>query len=372
MPNPNEIATVIAGGQVLQFWQTVEVEREFSQPVVYARVAVAEIGNPSQGWLTQRLAPGVPAQVLLGGRQVLNGAVIVRQAAYDANKHAVEITIADHSINLRGTVDGNPGQYINSTITQIASAVAGAVGVNFSLIGSPSGANLPFARVSEHPSEKRFDLIERLCRMRNLHLLSDGKGAMQAMRGGSGRIAATLTEGVNIESARLVMRDDDAYNQIATLGSLPGGSSTGAAGDATRDIKATAKNPDYSGAPNLTVLAPQPGTAAEMAMHTDREVSETITTQLDCEIVTPGWFLADGSLWIEHIGTGELITVYSPMLFPSNGMSLSLKRVVHRQSSEQGTTTLLGLCLPNGLGQAEQVKTADVPSVPVADPAMPG
>jgi hypothetical protein len=82
--------------------------------------------------------------------------------------------------------------------------------------------------------------------------------------------------------------------------------------------------------------------------------------------------LPDGSLWIEHIGTGELITVYSPMLFPSNGMSLPIKQVVHRQSSEEGTTTLLGLCLPNGLGQVEQVKTGDVPSVPVPDPAMPG
>ncbi len=370
MPSPTEIATVIAGGQVLQFWQTVEVEREFSHAVVIARVAVAEIGDASHGWLTQRLAPGAPAQVLLGGRQVVNGAVTVRQAAYDANKHAVEITIADHTINLRGTVDCNPGQYVNYTLQQIGSAVAGAVGVNFSVIGDPPGADMPFARVSEHPGEKRFDFIERLSRMRNVHLLSDGNGTLQAMRGCSGNIAATLTEGVNIESARLVMRDDDAYNQVATLGSLPGGSSTGAAGDATRDIKATAKNPDYTGAPNLTVLAPQPGTVAEMAMHSNHEVNLTVTTQLDCEIVTPGWFLPDGSLWIEHIGTRELITVYSPMLFPSNGMSLPLKRVVHRQSSEEGTTTLLGLCLPNGLGQEEQVDA--VPSVPVPNPAMPG
>ena len=77
MPNPTEIATVIAGGQVLQFWQTVEVEREFSHAVVFARVAVAEIGSPARGWLTQRLAPGTPAQVLLGGRQVVNGAVTI-------------------------------------------------------------------------------------------------------------------------------------------------------------------------------------------------------------------------------------------------------------------------------------------------------
>jgi prophage tail gpP-like protein len=373
MPNPNEYATVIAGGLVYQYWQTVEVEREYGHGLDLARVAVAEIGSPTTGWITQRLAPGDPAQVLLGDRLVINGKVTIRQAAYDANKHAVEITVTSPVLSLiKATVNANPGQYLNSTLQQIASAVAGAVGVNFSIVGSPSGANLPFARVSEHPGETRFDFIERLCRMRNIHLLSDGQGTLLGTRGGSGNIAATLTEGVNIESARLVMRDDNAVNQITTIGSLPGGSSTGAAGDATRDIKATATNPNYTGPETMTVAAPQPGTAAEMAMHSNHEVNLTVTTQLDCEIVTPGWFLPDGSLWMDHLGTGEDIMIYSPMLFPSNGMALRLKRVVHRQSSEEGTTTLLGLCLPNGLGSPEQVNASGPPGTPVPDPAQPG
>ncbi len=373
MPNPNEIATIVAGGQVYQYWQTVEVEREYGNALDFARFAVAEIGSPTTGWITQRLAPGDPAQVLLGGRLVINGKVTIRQAAYDANKHAVEITVTSPVLSLlKATVNANPGQYLNSTLQQIASAVAGAVGVNFKIVGSPPGANLPFARVSEHPGETRFGFIERLCRMRNIHLLSDGQGTLLGTRGGSGNIAATLTEGVNIESARLVMRDDNAVNQVTTIGSLPGGSSTGAAGDATRDIKATAKNPNYTGPESMTVAAPQPGTAAEMAMHSNHEVNLIGTTQLDCEIVTPGWFLADGSLWMDHLGTGEDIMIYSPMLFPSNGMALRLKRVVHRQSSEEGTTTLLGLCLPNGLGTPEQVNASGPPGTPIPDPAMPG
>jgi hypothetical protein len=62
------------------------------------------------------------------------------------------------------------------------------------------------------------------------------------------------------------------------------------------------------------------------------------------------------------------------MLFPTNGMSLPIKRVVHRQSSEEGTTTLVGLCLPNGLGFDEQVQTANTgpTGTPIPDPAQPG
>ena len=111
MPSPDQFATVIAGGLVYQYWQTVEVEREYGKTLDFARVAVAEIGSPTTGWITQRLAPGDPAQVMLGGRLVINGKVTIRQAAYDANKHAVEITVTSPVLSLtKATVSANPGR----------------------------------------------------------------------------------------------------------------------------------------------------------------------------------------------------------------------------------------------------------------------
>ncbi len=359
MPNPDQIATVIAGGMQYQYWQTIEVEREFGKAYDYARVSVAEIGSPTTGWLTLRLAPGVQAQVLLAGRLVINGTVTIRQAAYDPNKHAVEITIC---------VLCKPGQYKGFTLQQIGAAVAGTVGVGFTVLPAP-GSDFPFARVSESPGQTCFSFIEGLCRMRNMHLISDGQGTLIATRGSPGNVIASLIEGVNIKSARLIMRDDNAVKQVVTYGMTPGGSSTGMGGDGTRDIQATANNPQYSGQGILKSVSPHPGFVNEMQMHSNHEVNFTVTTQLTLEVVVFGWLLDDGSLWIEHLNAKELVSVYSPMLFPQDGMSLPLRRVVHRQSSEEGTTTLLEMCLPNGLGTEAQIDTAQTP---IPDAAMPG
>jgi hypothetical protein len=86
---------------------------------------------------------------------------------------------------------------------------ASACGVGFKLVGSPSGADQTFKRVCEHPGESRFNFVERLCRMVNLHMLDDGMGTMLAVRGPQGNVSSQLKEGVNILRARLLLQVDD-------------------------------------------------------------------------------------------------------------------------------------------------------------------
>ena len=45
----------------------------------------------------------------------------------------------------------------------------------------------------------------------------------------------------------------------------------------------------------------------------------------------------------------------SPMLVPVNPFNLLLRGVKHMQSSENGSTTELNLCIPNGLGDDRQI-----------------
>ena len=69
----------------------------------------------------------------------------------------------------------------------------------------------------------------------------------------------------------------------------------------------------------------------------------------------PGWLMADGTLWILHVGdmAAMPVTIYSPMLFPSepNGTAtLLLKGAKHVQDNIGGSRTELTLCLESGLG----------------------
>ena len=365
MPNPKEIASVSANGQSYDIWQSIEISRDVGMGVSLMRLAVAEnvptngsasarFGEPGPGWPALRLAPGMPAQGYLGGVLAISGYVTVRQAFCNAAMHGVEITVTSHTQDVvSSTVDASPGQYIGYTLQQIANAVAGKVGVNFAILASPAGADKPFSRVSEHFGETRFAFIERLCRMRNLHLSDDENGNLLAFRGGGSSGVAQLIEGQNILSARIVMQDTDTVNQATVSGENVAGSASGVWGDAARDPSATAFNPNFSRYRPLSIQAEQPGDAQDMAMRANLEIATDLSTMVDLEVVVPGWFMDDGSLWITHVR--DSLTVYSPMLVPNDSITLSLKGVSHRQSDDEGTVTALRLCLPNALGNDAQV-----------------
>jgi hypothetical protein len=241
MSKPNEIAVVTALGQKYDIWNTVEVTREYSQTIDHALLTVSEISTGAKNFAAMKLKPGDPATITLAGETAIDGYVYLRQSSYDAKEHGVQIGICSNSqAIMASTVDANPGQYINQTLQQIGSAVFGKVGVNFSVIAE---ASEPFPRVSEHVGETRFAFIERLGRMRNIHLIDDGQGGIIGFRGP---------------------------------------------------------------------------------------------------------FINGGSLWMHHVG--ELVTVNSPMLLPEDSMDFLIKGVVHRQSSEQGTTADVLLCRFDGLG----------------------
>lgn len=346
MPDPSLVATIIAGGSVYDYWQSLEIERVALEAVSYMRFSCAEMTS-KRGWNNLRLSVGDSAQGFLAGRQVISGVVETRQVAYDPLSHGVEIIVASLTQNvIASTVDANPGQYSNSTFTQIANAVCGPVGVTCNIIGSPPGADKPFERVSELVGETRFQFLERLARMRNIHVVDDGNGALNFFRGSQGDLGASLVEGQNIKSLRLIMRNQFAADPINAIGQNFGTDQHW--GEQASNIIATVTNPNYSGNRPLTILAEEAADKADLQMRVNHEMNANALTQCDCWVTVPGWLMDDGSLWIEHVG--KMVTVVSPMAFPTDTFSLAIKGVKHMQNSETGTTTELQLCLEAGLG----------------------
>ena len=206
-------------------------------------------------------------------------------------------------------------------------------GVGFSILGSPPGVNLIWPRVSEHVGETRFEFIERLCRFRNVHLFDDGKGNIQAMRSPIASADIMLAEGVNILSARMIQRIDDAWDTLDMVGqnsdTFP----------ADPSVSATVTDvPGLNRPQKLAAEMPADQPSIQMRASQERDVARI--EQLNLEITTPGWLLPDGSLWISHLGNS--ISVFSPLLFPSGGVPLTpvfIMGVRHRQDSAEGTRT---------------------------------
>jgi prophage tail gpP-like protein len=352
MATPQEICNVTVNGVQYNSWETVEIHKSAEDVIDHGMLTVSEPSTGGVGLAALKLAPGDAASVTLGGVKAINGNVYLRQAAADANTHAVQIGICSKSQKvMRTTVDGTPGQYLNQTIQQIGSAVFGKVGVGFNVIGAPSGANLPFPRISESIGQTRFSFIENLCRMRNLHLIDDGQGNISAYRGPQGQ-AAPLQEGVNILKSRLLLKVDEYNENLIGLAQVYKQGAPGAQVSAS----ATVSNPIGAAiGGNSSFPVENAGDKATVQMRVNQEVDHTNYQTVDGVITVQGWFLASGDLWMNYVRAS--VTVNSPLLIPGGSMGFVIKEVIHRQSSAEGTTTDILITNANGLG-AEALKGA--------------
>lgn len=364
MPKPSEVAEIVAGGQRYGSWQEVEVFRDYREVVSEIRLTVAEIGDLKHGWKSVRLKPGDPCEAYLAGRLVATGRVAVRQVAYDANTHAVRFIVQSKVADLvNGTVEAKPGQFKKYTLQQIASAVLGKYGVAFKFVGGmPSGAEKVFERVSMHVGESPFELVERLGRMRNVHLVDDAQGNLTARRG-AGPVVADLQEDGNIFSAQLVWREDQAISEISATGAIHGNDHRW--GDDARANAAKATNPLFGRYRPLVLVAEQPGDQRDMQMRADHEVGINVGAMVTCNVTVQGW-LRGSRLWIEDIGNS--VSVYSPMLFPQDSVTMAIQAVAHAQGS-RGTTTTLTLVMPWALGTPNAIQANGGPTS--ASPAIP-
>jgi hypothetical protein len=222
--------------------------------------------------------------------------------------------------------------------------VFGKVGVNFNVVGGPSGADLPFARVSEAIGQTRFSFIENPCRMRNLHLIDDGQGGISAFRGSQGTVAP-LQEGVNILKSRLLLKADEYVEDLTGLAQVYKQGAPGAQVSAT----ATPSNPVGAGTGgNYSFPIENAGDTATVQMRVNHQADHVNYQTVDGIIIVQGWFLAPGDLWMNHVRAD--VTVNSPMLIPGGNASFIIKEVIHRQSSGDGTITDILITNENGLG----------------------
>jgi prophage tail gpP-like protein len=353
-PNPSEVATIVTSAGKYEFWKSVEIERTVGDPVSYMKFTAAEPGVASgtaPSWGTLQLMPRDAAQGYLAGQLAITGTVQTRQAVFGPKDHGVEIIVAsltEQGVNT--TVDANPGQYRNQTISQIASAVYGKVGVSVNVDGA-SGANMPFERVSEAIGETRNAFIQRLAKMRDLHMVDDANGVLNLIRGETAG-STTLTEGGNILKGRILLTNEVSANPVNVVAQNFGTNVHN--GPACAQVSATV--PGTGIFRPYTIMAEMSCNAAEAQLRANHERSLNDLKACEALITVPGWLMNDGTLWINHLR--EAITINSPMLVPQNPFTLLLRGVKHMQSSEEGTTTELDLCIPRSLGSGLPV---DIP-----------
>jgi prophage tail gpP-like protein len=348
--NPQEIAAIVANDATYANWKSIEIWRSVHEMPSYMKFGAAE---PEPG--TPQLMPGNPAQGTLGGQLAITGNIIVRQVAVDAKSHGAEfVLMSTPDAALTGTVQANPGQFINNTFTQMAKAVCAPLGIN--VLVTSAGGNQVFPRVSVQVGETAAAFMLRLSRYCNLHSVDDANGNLIWFSGTQGD-AAAFVEGGNILSARLILNAQLIGNQIDAKGQNLGGSASQTGGGNAAQMQASATNPIYP--PGLkprpvALVADMPVTPTALQNYANYAVALDAVQQVDLRITVPGWFAPSGALWLNCLRAP--VTVNSPMLFPAGYASsgLVIQSIRCMQDDKNGTTTEIGITNQLGLGTAGQ------------------
>ncbi len=348
MANPQEIASIVANDATYSNWKSIEVWRSVHEMPSYMKFSAAE---PEPG--TPQLMPGNSAKGFLGGQLAITGNVIIRQAFYDARNHGAEfVVMSQPDAATAATVQANPGQFINNTFTQMAKAVCAPIGVNVKVTGP--GGNQVFPRVSVQVGETVAAFMQRLSRYCDLHSVDDANGNLIWFSGTEGT-AATLVEGGNILSARLILNAKLIGDQIDGYGQDFGGSLSQTAGGNAAQMKATATNPIYPpglGPRHVAIIADMPVNKTGLQNYANYTVALDAVQQVDLRITVPGWFAPSGALWLNCLRAP--VTVNSPMLFPASYVAassgLAIQSIRCMQDDKNGTTTEIGITNKLGLG----------------------
>ena len=361
MPKPNEVALLRVNGKRYLNWKTISVTQSGADPFPKFSFTAAAPEESGEGWEHLKLKIGDRCDVLLGGRQALAGGQITgRQTALTEAEHGLQVsgTTRSHAI-VRADVDHERGEFKGYTLKQIAGAVLTPYGTKFDLKGSTDGADKPFRKVNVQAGETVFDFLERLCRFRNVHMLSTIGGDLVGYRLGQGQasVIAELQEGRNIKTITGIANYTGALSEINVIGQQPGNDQT--FDDAARDVTGKVNNPALKDHVPRNLIAEMPGDKRDMQMRADHENAMMIADQVQVTVTLQGWFKNGNTLWLEHVG--ETVSVYSPSTFEKNHMKLAIQEATASQGP-QGTITTLILVLPEAFNGRGQVDSSGIPA----------
>jgi prophage tail gpP-like protein len=368
MANANETVVLTVAGKNYSGWTSVMVRRVYGGACSDFELAVAQpIDTPTVNFSSWKIKNNDQCTISLGGVLAFTGYVFVRQTAFDATHHGLMVTgrsLTADAVDSSAPVNG--GQYKGYTFQALASTFAKQAGVNLIINGSSPDLSRTFPQFSVAYGETIFQAVERLARLRGLHITDDAKGNWIAETfDPKAKNQGQLVEGKNLLKCRATIDSSRSFNIVNIVSQRPGNDQTN--GTPSRDVSASMTNSDARPTRRLIMVMEQTGSPPDAVTRANHETSYNATDIVDCHAEAQGFLSAPGTLW----NTGLNYAVNSPMA--DLDRTLASRQVIYRQSSETGTITEIDLCTPESLAfsstpiggsvlQGEPGYAADTPS----------
>jgi prophage tail gpP-like protein len=324
---------VVVAGKSYGGWKEASVTRTIEALAGSFEVLVSEKwpGEP----LRRDINPGDACEITLDSETVISGYVDEVNSQYDDTGHTIAISGRDKTGDLVDCSAANvPGEWHGFHIDDIANAICEPFGIPVTVSeGTDIGAVFGDFRIQE--GETAHEAIDRMCRMRAVLAMSDGRGGLLLTRAGTAKAGTSLIAGENILSASGLSSLSERFNSYTVKGQLAGSDTifgTQASGPA-----GTALDPIVQRYRPLIVVAEDQADIGTCKSRAQWEANVRAGRGRRATFRVQGWAHKDG-LWKPN----ELVSVRDPFL----GIATEMLIVTVRQTIATGSTTEIDVVRP--------------------------
>lgn len=351
---PPDRVELLVGGRAYGGWTEFRVTRAMDRAAGDFTLTVSERWpGQSDPW---RILPYDAVEIRLGGDVLLTGYVDSVSPEADATMHRVRIAGRSKTGQLVDCTPELPGtEFRGSTLPAIARALAQPFGVDV-VVQVPDGR--PFGVEAADRTDKAWDMIERLARLRGVIAHDDEQGRLVLARAGTGRASGMLELGRNLIEASAKLDGSKRFSRYVTLGQRQTGAAVSRDGDGDTADADPAQRASAGVQVGVRGEATDPGvplyrprvfraeSGGDAASARDRAVWAAATARakaLQATLKVQGWRQADGRLW----KLNEVVKVKADWLRLDH--DLLIIEAEFALSSESGRTTELTVTPPEAL-----------------------
>lgn len=203
----DDVSLVLDDGQEISGWLDVRITRGIERCPSDFSVEVTEKYPTSVDALQIKAGQGV--QVKIGSDLVLTGYVDVVRPRLDAGSHSVTVLGRSKCQDLVDcSAEWPGGQISGDSMLAIAQKLAAPYGITVRALTEP-GDPIPVYQLNQ--GETVWEIIEKLCRYRQLLAYDDTGGNLVLSAVGTEQAASGFREGVNVERAEVALSAHQRY-----------------------------------------------------------------------------------------------------------------------------------------------------------------
>lgn len=332
MVDPNALVLEV-GGKLYQGWKSAIIDQGIDQISGGYQLEIIDrwAGQPDP-W---PIVPGDACVVRIGGDTVITGAVDTTSIAFDARRHEVSITGRDRSGDLVDCAAVHSPDQWSLPLERIAQILAAPFGLK---VAADVGTGEPFADFKLQQGECAFAAIDRMCKMRGVLAVSDGRGGLRITRAGSVATTSALIEGQNILAAKGEYSWSQRFSRVIVKGQSGGAATSD--DDAAASVRAESSDRAITRYRPTMVIAEGNLSGTGAKARAEWEIAVAAGKGTKVTVTVPGWRQADGALW----PINALVPVTSPTLGIDDVLLITHLR---RSLDARGTLTELTLTRPD-------------------------